>query len=264
MQWEHLTVPDFAKAVEACGGVAILPVGVIEPHGAHLPLGQDALAVHRLACDAAEREPAIVFPLYPWGINHEAAHLPGAVVLKRDLVLQLLENVCDEMARNGLKKIILINGHGGNRFALPLFVQTYVEKHPDYAVYFARLPFLPGTEGLLETSEIGHACEAETSEALHLFSELVQMEAVPQPFTELHRGDALREAGGYSPMDWYSMYPTMYVGDATKATAEKGRVICEQQTQNVVRLIKAVKDDTVTPQLLAEFLDAGRHPRSAY
>jgi len=65
MQWEQLTSGDFAKAVETCGGVGILPVGVVEVHGAHLPLGQDMMTAHAVACRAAREESALVFPAYP-------------------------------------------------------------------------------------------------------------------------------------------------------------------------------------------------------
>ncbi len=137
MQWENLTSLDFVAAVVACEGVGVLPIGVIEPHGPHLPLGTDMFESHTVACRAAELEPAIVFPAYPYGINHESAHLPGSVVFRREVVLALLENVCDEMARQGLTKIVILSGHGGNRHLLPLFVQTLVEKDKAYTVYDA-------------------------------------------------------------------------------------------------------------------------------
>jgi len=261
MQWENLTSQEFAEAVVATAGVGIIPVGVLEPHSAHLPLGTDAFEAHAVACWAAEQESAIVFPFYPYGINHESAHLPGSVVIKRDLVLALLENICDEMARHGLMKIILLNGHGGNRFALPLFVQTLVEKQKPYVVYYADLPFMPDVEGLLETQETGHACEAETSTALYLHADAVKMHRVPpQPFTSLKRNAALSAAGLYSPVDWYAMYPAMYVGDASKATAAKGQVMIQHRIAALVKAIRAVKADDVTPQLLAEFLRAQQRP----
>jgi creatinine amidohydrolase len=102
MQWENLTALDFEKAVRRCEGVGIIPVGVIETHASHLPLGTDMLIAHWTACHAAEREPAIVFPAYPYGINTESVHLPGAVNVRRKLVFALLENICDEMSRNSI------------------------------------------------------------------------------------------------------------------------------------------------------------------
>lgn len=264
MRWEELTYKDFPRAVEQCGSVAILPVGVIEPHGAHLPLGTDMMAAHWTACRAAEREPAIVFAPYPWGINHEGAHLPGAIVLKRDLLFALLEAVCDEMGRNGIRKILITSGHGGNRHLLPLFTQTLVEKKTDYVVYYFDIPSTPEAKKVLETKETGHACESETSTMLHLRPDLVKMGQIPEPFTSRARNAELVEAGVYSPVDWYSMYPNMYVGDATKGTAEKGEVLTSARIDALVKAIAAVKADTITQKLLDEFNQGSKQPTSPY
>jgi len=264
MQWENLTSPDFAKAVPRCSGTAILPIGVLEPHSAHLPLGTDMFESHWTACRAAEREPAIVFPAYPFGINHESAHLPGSVVIRRSLLFELLENICDEMARHGLAKIILLSGHGGNRFFLPLFVQTLVEKDKPYLAYYANPRLAIDTSNVLETAETGHACELETSTSLAIRPDLVKMAQVPpRPFTSLKRNQPLSDLGVYSPLDWYAKYPAMYVGDASKATAEKGKVLTEARVEALVRIIRAVKEDATTPALLAEFLAGRQRPRPA-
>jgi len=263
MHWENLTSLDFEKAVQECQGVGILPVGVIEAHSSHLPLGMDMFACHWVASRAAERESAIVFHAYPYGINIESAHLPGAVVIKRDVVFSLIENICDEMARNGLSKIILLSGHGGNRYFLPLFVQTLPEKNKTYTVYYADLPNFPGADEVLESGEFGHACEAETSIMLHIDEEIVKMNQVPpRPFTNARRNAAITEAGGYSPVDWYAMYPHMYVGDASKATAEKGKVMLEHEVAALVDLIHAVKIDHVTPDLVNEFVSRKQNPKT--
>ncbi len=263
MQWESLTSLDFARAVAACDGVSILPIGVLEPHGPHLPLGSDMFEAHAAACRAAEREPAIVFPPYPYGINHEAAHLPGSVVIRRDVVLALLENICDEMARHGLRKIILFSGHGGNRFVIPLFVQTLVEKDKAYTIYEARVSVSTEARSKLETDETGHAGEQETSTLLYLTPDLVKLEQVPpEPFVNLRRNAPLQSVGAFSSMDWYGMYPAMYVGDASKAIAEKGKALFESRVDGLVELIRAVKADTTTPALQREFLQRKAHPRA--
>jgi creatinine amidohydrolase len=260
MQWENLTSLDFAEAVQSCGGVGIIPIGVIEAHGPHLPLGTDALEAHFTACRAAEVESCIVFPFYPYGINHESAHLPGAVVIKREIVFGLLENICDEMARQGLSKIILFSGHGGNRYMLPLFVQTLVEKDKPYVVYYASIH--TRTDDILETMETGHACESETSTLLFIHESLVKLDQVPaRSFTNLQRNKPLSEVGAYSPVDWYAMYPYMYVGDASKATAEKGRLLVERRVTGLVALIQRVKEDALTPELLADFLRKKSKPQ---
>lgn len=265
MRWEHLTSPDFAKAVDACSGVGILPMGVLEPHGAHLPLGQDAFQAHAVACRAAEQESAIVLPAFPWSINHEAAHLSGALALSRDLVMSTLSELCEEMSRNGLKRIIIFSGHGGNRFIVDLFVQTFLEKPRDYIVYRAQVPFISDRVAkLMETDVLGHACEAETSLALFLHGDLVKMGDIPEPSRNGGRNRPLADAGVYSPVDWYAMWPNMYVGDASKATPDKGRVLFEDLVAGLVKAIRAVKDDTTTPTLLNEFSRAQSDPKPPF
>ena len=263
MQWEHLTSLDFEKAVGGCQGVGMISIGVVEPHASHLPLGTDALACHWIACRAAEQEPAILFPFYPYGVNIESAHLPGSVYIKREIIFALLENICDEMARNGLTKIILHNGHGGNRYFLPLFVQMLPEKDKPYVVYQANLGYLPGVEDLLESGEYGHACEGETSMMLHVAPELVKMDQVPpKPFSSLKRNQPLEEVGAYTQVDWYAQYPHMYVGDAHPSTAEKGKVLVDHEVQSLAALIRAVKADEVTPGLVQEFNRRKTRPES--
>lgn len=260
MQWENLTSLDFAKAVKDTGGVAILPVGVLEAHSAHLPLGMDMFHAHYTACKAAEKESAIVFPAYPYTMNVESSHLPGAFVIPREVAFNLIEAVCDEMYRNGISKIILHNGHGGNRFFLPLFVMTLPEKRKPYVVYYADLPNFPGSDEVAEGKELGHACEVETSVMMVINSGLVKMEQLPRPFHNLQRGAALQEAGAYTQMDWYAMYPAMYVGDAAPANTKKGEFLLNGEIEMLTRLIKVVKDDQLTPALVKEFNERAGHP----
>ncbi len=261
MQWENLTSLDFAKAVETCQGVGIIPVGVIEAHASHLPLGTDLFTAHWISRHAAEQEPIIVFPQYPYTINHETAHLPGGLVIKRDLAFALLENICDEMHRNGINKIILLSGHGGNRYFLPLFVQTLPEKQKPYVVYFAQLPHNPKTDEILDHHEYGHAGEYEASMIRHIDDSLVKMDQVPKrPFTNQHRNKPVADKGGYAPADWYAMYPHMYVGDASKATAEKGKLLLDYEIEKLVELIQAIKADDIAPTLLNEFNQKQNNP----
>lgn len=263
MQWENLTSFDFAKAAVQCQGVGIVPIGVLEAHASHMPLGTDMFTAHYVATQAAAREPVIVFPQYPFSINHETAHLPGGLVIKRELAFALLENICDEMYRNGLHKIILISGHGGNRYFLPLFVQTLPEKSKPYVVYFADLPVVPEDSTIIEHPENGHACEAEASMVRAIDDSTVIMSQVPpKPFTNQRRNQPVAGAGGYNQIDWYAQYPHMYVGDAHKATAEKGAKLLDYRTDLLVELIRLVKADEVGPALVAEFNERQARPSS--
>src|SRR3974390_2646814 len=98
-KWEELTAPDFIQAIQRSQGVCLLPFGIIEKHGPHLPLGTDLLNVRYAALHAVEQEYAIVFPEYYFGQIFEAKHEPGTVAYSRELIMQLLQETTDEMAR---------------------------------------------------------------------------------------------------------------------------------------------------------------------
>jgi creatinine amidohydrolase len=134
-KWEELTAADFRDAIGEAHGTCLLPFGILEKHGPHLPLGTDLLNVRYAALHAAEQEYAVIFPQYYFGQIFEARHEPGTVAYSAELQLQLLQETTDEMARNGCKKIIIVNGHGGNENLLPYFAQAQLQKAHDYVVY---------------------------------------------------------------------------------------------------------------------------------
>ncbi|MFB3893896.1 MAG: creatininase family protein [Phycisphaerae bacterium] len=260
MEWSSLTVGDFAKAVKETGGVCVLAVGCLEKHADHLPLGTDFLAGHRIACMAAEKEPAVVFPPYYFGQIHEARPFPGCIALDEVLTLQTLRAVCDEISRNGLNKIIIYNAHGGNTHMLGYLAQTNLSQRRPYSLY------LTGFDGLwpewrrkawretLTTPNHGHACECETSQMLAMFPELVKMEYIKGRKTEpLGRFNHIPP--GMVSARWYSDYPDHYAGDATAATAEKGRKLVGLVVDSLADYIKAVKEDTAVAALAKEFYD---------
>src|SRR5215467_9821370 len=134
-KWEELTAADFQKAIERAQNTCVLPFGILEKHGPHLPLGNDLINVRYASLHAAEQEYAVVFPEYFASQIFEARHQPGTVAYSAHLQLELLQETTDEMARNGCKKVIIVNGHGGNESLLPFFAQTQLEKPRDYVVY---------------------------------------------------------------------------------------------------------------------------------
>src|SRR5678810_893004 len=118
VHWEELTAADFTKGIQKSGGTCMLPFGILEKHGPHLPLGTDLLDVRYAALHAAAEEYAVVFPEYYFGQIFEARHEPGTIAYSRELQLQLLQETTNEMSRNGCKKVIIVNGHGGNNLSL--------------------------------------------------------------------------------------------------------------------------------------------------
>lgn len=251
MRWEDLTIANFEETVERCGGVCILPIGVIEAHGPHLPLGTDVIIAHRLACAAAEIEPALVFPFYPWGMNVETKAWPGGIVLELQTILDLLTSVCSEISRNGCKKIILLSGHGGNRFLLPLFVQSRLDQEIDYTPYLVVGDILGRDEffcTLFGDGTSGHAGECETSLMMHLAPESTHPEWIPeQPARRNPRMDHLVEEL-YTPVDWYGQYPGHYKTDARAASAEKGKAWFLHRAEKLAQIIRTVQEDSTAPE----------------
>lgn len=263
MKWSELTSVNFEKAVEKCEGVCLLPLGVIEKHGDHLPLGTDLFTAQEVACRGADIEPAIVFPEYYFTQIHEAKHQPGCIAIKGEMMWKMLENVCGEISRNGLKKIIFVNGHGGNNSFLPYFIQMMLEKQKDYIIYMhqgysGHPKFQEKWDQMKETTEDGHAGEGETSTIMSILPELVKMEDLPEkPGQALGRLSHLSSIG--PPMDWYSNYPDHYAGDGHYGTKEKGDLLMESSVERMVEVIKAIKADTETQRLYREFFSRISH-----
>ncbi len=270
MLWENLTVPQFARAVEETKGVAILPMGVIEPHARHIPLGIDSTVSFEVSKRAAEIEPAIVLPVNHWGINHACYHRAGGIVIKSDVVLALLRSLCDEISRNGIKKIIInATGHGGPVF--DFFIQTQVERDIDYVVYNFNVPgpaCPPELAQLFVDKEDCHAGEKETSEALHLYEKegLVDMATISKErFGRTKLTEHLGKAGLLvRPLHWFGEYPTMQSGHGKEGTVEKGEKSINHRVQALVKAIRVVKEDTITPALLKRYKTLQKSPGSGW
>jgi creatinine amidohydrolase len=264
MRWEELTGDQFPIAVERSQGVCMMAMSVLERHGHHLPVGTDMFIGHELLTRVAELEPAIIFPDYIFTQIPEARHCVGTISIEPDLMLRLLDNVCQEIARNGLKKIVLVNCHGGNNSFLPFFTEWQLSRPRDYVVYLVRptsvrfgatdLPWAPETDG--------HAGPGETSMILAARPDLVNMQGVPttDESKALNRLQALKEAGVRTGVWWYADYPTHYAGDARPATAEAGDQLFEKMAQYVARAIRVIKADTETERLQDEFYTASQKP----
>jgi creatinine amidohydrolase len=255
MRWEELTAPEFAKAVRETG-VCVIALGVIERHSDHLPLGTDYLVGHKVACLAAEKEPAVVFPPFYFGQIYEARCFPGTITIEPTLLIQLIQGVFDEIGRNGFKKIVALNAHGGNNHLLGFLLQSSLWEEKPYCVYMPTEHLTPerqaAWEAMRETDYGGHACEWETSAVLGTHPDLVKMEHVPEePAKPLDRLAHLPPT--YTGIWWYADYPNHYAGDARPVTLEKGQALIQMEVDTLAEYIAAVKADEVVPALNAEF-----------
>jgi len=257
--WEELTAADFAKATEQSQGTCLLPFGILEKHGPHLPLGTDLLDVRYAALHAAEQEYAVVFPEYYFGQIFEASHEPGTVAYSAHMQLDLLQETTDEMARNGCKKVISVNGHGGNEHLLPFFAQSQLAKPHDYVVYIfdERTPQSGGPAK--KTSIDMHAGESETSKMMISRPDTVHVDRAPQESGADQHRQNLPE-GVYTGIWWYARFPYHYSGDGSAATKELGEFQMKWWIDSVAKVIRAVKADDVSLKLQNEFYEKSNHP----
>ena len=262
VHWEELSAADFRDAISRAQGTCLLPFGIMEKHGPHLPLGNDLLNVRYVALNAAQQEYAVVFPEYYFGQIFEAKHEPGTVAYSRGLQLQLLQETTDEMARNGCKKIIIVNGHGGNNSLLPFFAQSQLESPRDYVVYVQSIArSAPGEpQHKSDRSTDMHAGESETSVSMIARPDLVHLDRAKQESgADQGRLKGLPE-GLYTGIWWYARFPNHYAGDGAVASRELGDFEAKTWINTIVQAIKAVKADSESLRLQNQFYEQSKHP----
>jgi creatinine amidohydrolase len=264
VRWEELTAPDFVKAVERSQGTAVVPLGIVEKHGPHLPLGTDLFDARELATRAAKQEYTIVFPPYYFGQIFEAKHQPGVLAYSERLVFDLLQETVEEIARNGIKKIVLVNGHGGNNSFLPFFCQSQLARRRDYAVYLFQPASDPeanaAVQKLRKTEMDMHAGEVETSTMLSHHPQIVHPErAGDQSGADQARlGTSLPDT--YTAIWWYARFPNHYAGDGRPASRELGEMVVSARARQLAAMIRAVKADTKVLELQKLFYDQSEKP----
>ena len=134
MLWENLREEEFAPAIEKSNKLCVVPIGCIEKHGQHLPVGTDTQTCYYIAKEAAKIEPVVVFPGLYFGDLCGLYMWKGTISFSNELLQQMLTELCAEIARNGFKKILLLNGHGGNSAVLANFLRSVAHKKKDYVV----------------------------------------------------------------------------------------------------------------------------------
>jgi creatinine amidohydrolase len=258
-KWEELTGADFINAIHQSQGVCVLPFGIIEKHGPQLPLGTDLINVRYVTEQAAKQEYAVIFPPYYFGQIAEARQEPGTVSYSMRMQLELLQETTDEMARNGCKKIVIVNGHGGNENFLPYFAQSQLQIAHDYVVYVYRwhgnYPGRPAEHSKIDM----HAGESETAHTMVSRPDLVHQDRATQESgadqSRLHLPE-----GVYTGIWWYARFPNHYAGDGSVATLELGQADMKAWIGGIAEAVRAVKGDQTSLELQNEYFEKARHP----
>lgn len=258
MEWRCMLPWQLEKAQKE-GQICVLPVGSLERHGEHIPYGCDAGIAEKIAVEAAKKAPAVVFPTYYFGQVHEAAMHRGAVNFPAEMLVAHLRMLLDQIAYNGFQKILIINGHGGNRLWLQFLDKTLLDYERTYCLYSVDTASMLNEEeqraldAVYETKD-GHAGETETSVCMAAMPGCVDLnrQIFPEPIHRMGKMDGLKGiyTGYYFNADWSEGVS----GSPSLATQEKGEQALAIMIRAAARTIRIVQEDQEIPALQREIL----------
>lgn len=230
--------------------VAVLPIGAIEPHNRHLPEGQDFLHtiyVAKQSCQLAwdKCQSVICLPAIPYGVDCNLMDFPLAIHVSQATLDAMVRDIIGSLEKHGIRKIVILNGHGGNDFA-PLVRQVQC----DLAVHLFLCNWwkvgLDHYQKLFETPD-DHAGEFETSVALALYPELVELDQAKPALARPFRFEALNKGWVQTSRRFKNLNDHCAVGDPTRASAEKGRkyleLVCQRISGFLIELAQTPIDE---------------------
>ncbi len=230
--------------------LALLPVGAIEQHGPHLPLDTDAFDAEYLARRVAEACPdpkPLVLPLLPYGVSYHHDDFKGTISVSNDSLSKMVYDIGMACAGNGINKLVIVNGHGGNGPTLQYAAQMINRDAQIFVAVDTGETSDVDMAELCETESDVHAGEFETSTSLAIRPDLVKMdraEAFVPEFSSRYLNFSARRS-----IEWYAqtskISPTGVLGDPTLASAEKGRLMWEIMVANLVELVEELKGLTL-------------------
>ncbi|MEJ8767293.1 creatininase family protein [Oceanobacillus sp. HCA-5259] len=221
--------------------VAVLPIGAVEAHGPHLPLGTDNLLARRLSEKLAELIDAFILPTLPYGQVWSLKNFPGSINVSNNSLISLIYDIGESLYRQGFKIFVMVNGHLGNAVAMKEAARKLYDSFPELKVVYL---FYPGTGKIVEEIRESpashgtyfHACEIETSYMLYLAPEFVHMEKA------IDGKSNIQLSADVTPTPWEEITDSAVLGDATLATSEKGEKVIQVALENMVKLIEEMKD----------------------
>jgi creatinine amidohydrolase len=240
VEWASLKAAEVRTLAER-DAVVILPVAAIEQHGPHLPVMTDTLLcgeiARRAAEKAGERQPTVVAPTVWSGLSEHHMPFGGTFTLDFPTFQAVLRCLCQNLERHGFGRVLLLNGHGGNDFALKVVAEQLAH---ELEITLATATYwhlaADAFRGILERQEnVRHACEAETSMVLALRPELVDPSQFETATTSVSPADP---AGAWRWRSFAARTRSGAIGDPTAASAEKGERLLDAAADAVARLVQ--------------------------
>lgn len=237
MRFEELTSPEVA-ALDRDGTVLILPLGSVEQHGHHMPLGTDTLLAHAISLHVAERAKGDVVVLPPPWYGFSAHHMAfaGSITLEPETLMAVAEDVVASLVHHGFQRILILNGHGGNGPVIDLLAAKLGYKHYGAARIAALTYFQLARDAIAALRQsrpggMGHACEFETAMVQHLRPDLVRpglaQTTYPDPGSRYLTTDLLGGSAVRTYLDFRDLSQSGTLGDPSLATPDKGAAFFE-------------------------------------
>lgn len=258
VRWEELSTEALAALPRRGIDMVILPIGATEQHGPHLPLGTDIMIgeayLARVREILPQAAPVRFLPLQPVGLSTEHIDFPGTLTLSTEAALQGWLAIGDSVARAGVRKLVMVTSHGGNSAAMSLVAQDLRARHGMLAVTTGWARFgIP--EGLFTAEEVRHGVHGgaiETSIMLAAWPDHVRTEKIAA-FTPssvaMDRDFKWLNTHRPAPFAWAAqdLHPSGAAGDATQASAEKGRALLEHGARAFCELLLEVETFDLKP-----------------
>ncbi len=268
MLWENLREEEFKEAIEKSKGVCIVPIGSLEKHGQHLPVGMDSIAAAKWCELAAEKEYAVVFPTIYCG-DMIGARFAGEVGYSPELLMMLLKETCKEIARNGFDKIVFVSGHGGNKPLISFFQRAFAYEKVNFAVFDCSMSCdYAAPKVLLEKNydyltdedkailkdfvdnnkDYGHACFIETGWMYAIRPETVRLDKLYQEdAASTKRYDSFLENNIIASHWWSGNWPNSYQCDIHDGMNERiAKAMLQAAVEKLASQIKFVKEEEET------------------
>ena len=241
LEWARLKASELRTLAQQ-DAIVLVPVAAMEQHGPHLPVMVDSLLCAEVALRAArrvvERQPIVVAPTVWSGLSEHHMPLGGTFTLDFPTFFALLRCLCGSLVRHGFRRIFLLNGHGGNRFALRVVVD---ELSGELGAAMATATYWEPAAGAIahileQQPGVQHACEAETSMVMALRPELVDAAR----FAEGRFAEAphvVSQRGAHVWRSFPERTPTGVIGDPTAASAAKGERLLDAAAEAIAELL---------------------------
>jgi creatinine amidohydrolase len=237
LHWPEVAKLDREKTV------AIIPIGSMEQHGPHLPFSVDILASSRIAQDLEKRLPEILLlpPLWA-GVSAHHMDFPGSITLRAKVFIDLLHDICASLYHHGFRRMVLLNGHGGNRSSLEVLGQELFVEFGltiNTLAYWDLVPDLVKSLKSTKSSGMGHSGELETSLMLYLSPQLVSQKDIPQGILGIEEPGPTSGIKRYMNMKDHSQ-PGV-IGMPSAASVEIGKKLYDGALDALEKAVRALQ-----------------------